>query len=113
MIARAVVVVVIVALAALITLVWERRRRTAAGLTSGITVVTAAGCRLCPLALAAVAGSDVPVTVIDINDWTDRSVRSVPTALVADRSGNVIASRSGRSAVADMGALIAMAEASS
>lgn len=110
MIPRALLVIAAVAIAALALWAWERRPLTVSGLTPGLTVVTAAGCRLCPLAIAATAGSTVPVAVVDIGDLSDRSIRSVPTAMVVDADGWLVASRSGRAAVTDMGALIAMAE---
>lgn len=111
MITRAILLFVVVAVAAFLVWGWERRPRTATGLSAGITVVTATDCRLCPLAIAAASGSTVPITIVDIGDLADRSIRSVPTAMVVDGAGNLVASRSGRSAVTDMSALIDMAEA--
>lgn len=111
MITRALLVAVVVVVAALTLWVWERRPRTASGLSAGLTVVTAMDCRLCPLAIAATTGSTAPITIVDVGDVSDRSIRSVPTAMVVDAEGKLLASRSGRAAVTDMGALIAMAEA--
>jgi hypothetical protein len=98
------------ALAWLIVDLWERRsvgRSQVVG--SGLTLITGPDCRLCPLAVAATDDAGVPVTIVDIGSVDDPSIKSLPTVLVADRSGVVIASRSGRSAISGMPELIAMA----
>lgn len=110
MIWRAVVVAVAVALALVAVRLWERRPASAQRrLSSGLTLVTGADCRLCPQAVAAAVGADVPVRIVDVGDLADPGIRSLPTAFVADRSGTVIARRSGRSAVSGMADLIALA----
>lgn len=101
----AVVVVAWVAVAA-----WERRPiRGTRLLSSGLTLVTGADCRLCPLAVAAADGAGIDVSVVDVSDFEDSSIRSLPTALVADRQGIVIARKSGRAVIASMPELISMA----
>jgi hypothetical protein len=98
------------ALAWLAVELWERRAvgRTQV-LGTGLTVITGPDCRLCPLAVAATDGAGVPVTIVDVATVGDASVKSLPTVLVADRTGAVIASRSGRLAITQMPELIAMA----
>ncbi len=110
MIWRAALVVGVVALALLLTRLWEHRSLGSSPIfAAGLTLVTGADCRLCPQAVAAAAGADIPVRIVDVSELADSPIKSLPTALVADRTGTVIASRSGRSAISGMAELIATA----
>ncbi len=111
MIWRAALVAAAVLVALVVVRFWERRAivERSAQLSTGLTLVTGADCRLCPLAVAALDGADIPVTVVDVAALTDCGIKSVPTALVTDRSGTVIASRTGRAAVSGMPDMIALA----
>lgn len=110
MIWRVFVVVVVVGAAWLAVMAWERRRVPSPRRpVPGLTLVTGADCRLCPLAVAAVGDAGIPVSIVDIADAADPSIRSIPTAFVADADGRVIARRSGRSAIAAMPELISLA----
>lgn len=110
MIWRLLAIAAVFALAWLIVGLLERRavgRRETVGW--GLSLITGPDCRLCPLAVAATTGADVPVTIVDIGSVADPSIKSLPTALVADRNGVIVASRSGRSAISAMPELIALA----
>ena len=107
MIVRLGLVVVVIGVAWLAVALWERRPRpTRRALASGLTLVTGADCALCPQAVAAVGEAGIPVTLIDIADVADPTIKSIPTAFVA---GRVIARRSGRSAITGMPDLISLA----
>lgn len=109
MISRAFAVIALLAVAWLVVGLIERRRvGPRSGVPSGLTIVTGADCRLCPLAVAAAGEAGVPVTVVDIAEFPDRVIRSLPTALVTDVSGAVLARRSGRSVITDMRVLAEM-----
>ena len=89
---------------------WERRTAFAGFRpVAGLTLVTGADCSMCPQAVAAVDGVAIPVSIIDVADAGDPTIRSIPTALVADAGGRVIARRSGRSVITAMPQLIALA----
>lgn len=107
---RVVLLVVVIGLAWLAVALWERRT-VSVGRTPaiGLTLVTGAGCRLCPQAVAALGDAGIPVSIIDIGAAADPSIRSLPTAFVTDAGGRVIARRSGRSAVTSMPELISLA----
>lgn len=110
MIFRALAVIALLALAwALVGSIERRRGGATSGIPSGLTIVTGANCRLCPLAVAAAGETGVPVTVVDVADLPGQAIRSLPTALVTDVSGAVLARRSGRSVISDMSALAALA----
>ncbi len=110
MIWRIALVVVVVGAAWLAVTLWERRTTSRLRLPgSGLTLVTGTDCRLCPQAVAAVGDAGIPVSIVDIADAGDPSIRSIPTAFVADAGGRVIARRSGRSAITAMPELIALA----
>lgn len=107
---RFAVVIAVIALAWLAVHIWERRVSQAApSFASGLTLITGANCSLCPQAVAATNGAGIRVSIVDIDDLDDSSIRSLPTAIVADTAGAVIAQRSGRSAISGMPALIALA----
>lgn len=110
MIWRLLILAAVGALSWLIVDLWERRAVGRSDVIGpGLTLITGPDCRLCPLAVAATAGAGIPVRIVDIGAVNDPSIKSLPTALVADRSGVVLASRSGRSAISGMSDLIAMA----
>ena len=110
MILRLALVVVVIGVAWLSVMLWERRvRPTRRELASGLTLVTGSDCSLCPQAVAAVGEAGIPVSIIDVADAADPTIRSIPTAFVADVNGRVIARRSGRSAITTMPELISLA----
>jgi hypothetical protein len=110
MIWRLALVIAAIGVAWVTVAIWERRRVSShRPLASGLTLVTGADCRLCPLAVAAVGQAGIPVSIVDISDAADPSIKSIPTALVADADGRVIARRSGRSAITAMPELISLA----
>ena len=86
------------------------RRSPAAGLGSGLVVVTGADCRWCDRLLAALAHRHPGrgVTIIDVRTAGEAglTVRSVPTALVVGDEGRVIMRRTGPAAVADLDRLV-------
>ena len=105
MIGRLAVVVAAVAVAWLLITLWERRptRMGSAALSPGLWLFVSDGCRLCGPAHAALtlAGHDPIIRNVGQAEGVD--IRSVPTALVVDRSGRVIWRRSGRAVVDDAG----------
>lgn len=110
MISRALGVLALLALAWLVVGLIERRRgRPTSAIPSGLTIVTGADCRLCPLAVAAAGEAGVSVSVVDVSELPGRGIRSLPTALVTDVSGAVLARRSGRSVISDMRTLAELA----
>lgn len=110
MIWRLALVIAVIGAAWIAVRIWERRPAwSARPLASGLTLVTGADCRLCPLAVAAVGDAGIAVSIVDISEAADPSIKSIPTALVADAHGRVIARRSGRSAITAMPELISLA----
>ena len=98
MILRLALVVLVIGVAGVSVTLWERRvKPTRRALASGLTLVTAVG------------EAGIPVSIIDIADAADPTIRSIPTAFVADATGRVIARRSGRSAITTMPELISLA----
>lgn len=110
MIWRFLLLVLAVGVAWLAVVIWERRTVSPGrALATGLTLVTGAGCRLCPQAVAAVGDAGIPVSIVDVAHVSDPSIKSLPTAFVTDDGGRVIARRSGRSAVTAMPELISLA----
>ena len=110
MIWRLALLALVIGAAWLAVVLWERRAASPGrALSAGLTLVTGAGCRLCAQAVAAVGDAEIPVSIVDITDARDPSIRSVPTAFVTDAGGRVIARRSGRSAITAMPELISLA----
>jgi hypothetical protein len=110
MIWRLAVVLAVVAAAWVAVRIWERRPvGSSLSLPLGLTLVTGADCRLCPLAVDAASGAEIPLSIIDVAKLADPAIKSLPTALVADRRGTIVARRSGRSAITGMPELIALA----
>lgn len=102
--------VVGVALAA----VWVRERMTPrhATLEPGITVVTGPDCRLCPALILALDIAGVEYRRVDVAmEEPPAGIRALPTILVADSAGTVAIRRSGRSAMADLDTVLAVAAA--
>lgn len=107
---RLVLLAVIIGAAWLAIALWERRTVSPGrALATGLTLVTGADCRLCPQAVIAVGDAGIPVTIVDVGDADDPTIKSLPTAFVTDAGGQVIARRSGRSAVTAMPELISLA----
>ncbi len=101
------VVGAIVAAYALVWLVERIRLRRRIGLSPGITLVTAQGCRLCPAVESALAAASP--RIVDASRLPE--VRSVPTVLVVDAGGRITMRRSGRAALTDVPALLEAARA--
>lgn len=98
------------AIAAAYAIVWvaERARiRRRPRLSPGVTLVTAAGCSLCPAVESALASASP--RVVDASSLPE--VRSVPTVLVVDGTGRVTMRRSGKAALADVASLLEAARA--
>lgn len=108
MIARIALLALVVTLAWVIVQLWERRRPVLAGLQPGITVITGPDCRLCDPAVAALRRAGVEPAIVDVADLGDAGYRSLPTAVVVDRAGRIVAARSGRLAVSDAATLAAL-----
>ena len=87
---------------------FERRNGTegTVRLSSGLTLISGPGCRLCEPAAEALrrAGAQVSITE-DPALREELRVRSLPTAIVVDDAGQVVMRRSGRSVITDAGAL--------
>jgi hypothetical protein len=110
MIWRLTLLVLVIGAAWLAVALWERRLGSSVRvLVSGLTLVTGADCTLCSQAVAAVGDAGISVSIVDIGDTADPTIRSIPTAFVADAGGRVIARRSGRSVVTAMPELITLA----
>lgn len=111
---RLLLVGAVVVLAFAVVALWERRRgRVRSGVPSGLTIATSDACILCDAALGAIAsaGPDVAVRVVDATDLAHLRIRSVPTVLVADRRGEIVLRRSGRSAITDAETIVRAARA--
>ncbi len=110
MIWRLALLVAVIGATWLAVALWERRPGLSARpLASGLTLVTGADCALCSQALTALGDPGIPVSIVDIGDAADPTIRSIPTAFVIDAGGQVIARRSGRSVVTAMPELITLA----
>lgn len=110
MIERAVVLALVVAGAFLVVRVSERVRPRGRSLRPGITVVTGPDCRLCDQVLAQLDQRGVTHRQVDVADLAcGITIRAVPTVLVADRGGDVVLRRSGKSAIADIDVIASVA----
>lgn len=110
MILRAALVGAIVGLAFLIVWVLERRRvAPSVGLPAGLTLVTGAGCSLCPRAIEEALRLSVPVRIVDVRELADNTVMSLPTLFVTSGDGVLLARRTGRSVVSEMPRLAELA----
>ena len=105
----ALLVVLLAASFGVVSRLERRRGRARAGFGPGLTLVTGDGCRLCGPAAAALAAAGAVPTVVDIASLRHRTVSSVPTAIVTDRSGKVLLRRSGRAVAEDAAALASAA----
>lgn len=90
--------------------IWERRRGSQVeGVAPGVTMFTTDDCRICPLAIESLADAGVQVHIVSANHPLADvlSVRSVPTVVVADTTGQVTLRRSGRSVITDVRSIAA------
>jgi hypothetical protein len=100
MILRLVVLLVVIAGAFLCVRWLERAKgRSRPELPPGLLLVTAPGCSLCGPARASLDRAGLSYRVADAGEVPELGVRSVPTLLLVDDSGTVVARRSGRAAV--------------
>ena len=107
---RLVLLALVIGVAWLAITLWERRTvPPGRAMSTGLTLVTGADCRLCPQAVAAVRNAGIAVSIVDIGVVADPSIKSLPTAFVTDAGGRVLARRSGRSALTAMPELISLA----
>ena len=83
------------------------RRATAAGLPTGLSLFTAAGCRWCGPALDALRDHGADVNVIAAPDplFDAMRIRSVTTAVVVGNGGSIVMRRSGPVVASDAAAL--------
>ena len=105
MIGRSVILVVVLLSVWLLVAMWERRLGTPVeGVAPGVTMFTTDDCRICPLAIESLTNAGVPVRIVSANHpLADAlSVRSVPTVVVVDQSGQLMLRRSGRSVITDV-----------
>jgi hypothetical protein len=109
MIARLVVLAIALGGAWVIVHLWERRRPSWVGFPPGITVITGPDCGLCGPAVAAFRRAGIEPMVVDVAAVGNAVYRSLPTALVVDGGGRILAARSGRLAVSEAAALAALA----
>ncbi len=110
MIGRSVILVAVLLTVWLLVGMWERRRGTPVqGVAPGVTMFTTDDCRICPLAIESLTNAGVPVQIVSANDpLADAlSVRSVPTVVVADTTGQVTLRRTGRSVITDVRSIAA------
>ena len=112
MIERLLILLAVVGIA--LAAVWIRERTTPrrATVDPGITVVTGPDCRLCPALILALDVAGVEYRRVDVaTESPPTGVRSLPTILVADTAGALAIRRSGRSAMADLDTVLAVAAA--
>jgi hypothetical protein len=110
MIERLLILLAVIGVALAIVWAWERMRPRRARIDPGITVVTGPDCRLCPGLILALDVAGVEYRRVDVAMASPPAgVRSLPTILVADDNGIVAIRRSGRSAMADLDAVLAVA----
>lgn len=111
MIERVLVLSVVIGLA-LGWVAWRERRRLAGGtVRPGITVFTGPDCRMCPGLLASLDRAGASYHLVDVSREHTPGVRSLPTVVVADASGDLALRRSGRAAVTDLPTILAVAAA--
>ena len=110
MIERLLILAVAVGVGLVVVVVRERIRPRSHHHLPGITVYTGPDCRICPPLLAMLDGADVAFHVFDVSRTEPPfTVRSLPTVVVADESGEVVLRRSGRSTVTDFDTILAVA----
>ncbi|HVR32688.1 MAG TPA: hypothetical protein VMS74_08260 [Acidimicrobiia bacterium] len=109
MIERVLVLGAVIGVALALVSAWERSRPRRLRVSPGITVFTGPDCRLCPSLLGALDAAGAVYRTVDVAARPMPGVRSLPTVLVADAGGVVALRRSGRSAVADIDLIIAVA----
>lgn len=104
---RILVLVAAVVVAAVVLRLVERRSPARLRVEPGITVYTGPACRLCPVVLDALDDAGVSYRVVDAST-VGAPVRSVPTVVVGDERGTVTIRRSGRAAITDLPAVLAI-----
>ena len=110
MIERFLILLAVVGVALAAVWVRERMRPRRATVDPGITVVTGPDCRLCPALVLALDVAGVEYRRVDVaTEPPPAGVRGLPTILVADNAGAVAIRRSGRSALADLETVLAVA----
>lgn len=110
MIERFLVLLVAVGLALAVVLIRERIRPRNLSVQPGITVFTGPDCRLCPPLISALDAAGAEYRTVDVSmSPVGMGVRSLPTVVVADVRGDIALRRSGRSAVVDVGTILAVA----
>ena len=81
---------------------WQRRRGARLHFSPGVTLFTSAGCSLCGPVEHALRRAGVVPIVRDAATVEGLAIRSTPTVIVADESGEVVVRRSGRMALDDV-----------
>ncbi len=110
MIERLLILALVVAVAFALLRLRERRRPRRMRLDPGITVLTGPDCRLCDPLVAALDEVDADYRLWDVTrTGAPISVRALPTVLVADRDGDVVLRRAGRSAIVDLATILDVA----
>ena len=105
MIVRVSIAVAAFALAWLLVSVWERKNGPQVkSVLPGVTMFTTAECRICPEAVSQLQRAGVEVRLLDAHHRlaSTLKVRSVPTLVVADESGQVTLRRAGRAVISDI-----------
>lgn len=101
---RILILLAVVAAAWAVIAIAERRRGADRhGLPQGVLIVTTEACRLCEDAVRAIskAGPELTPRIVDATELDTLHIRSAPTVIVADRRGEIVLRRSGRSAIFD------------
>lgn len=109
MIVRVSIVLAAFALAWLLVSIWERRGGSQVeSVLPGVTMFTTAECRICPEAVSQLQRAGVEVRLLDAQHRlaSTLKVRSVPTLVVADESGQVTLRRAGRAVVSDINRIV-------
>lgn len=109
---RILILAAVIGLALAATSILSRRKGTVSDLPVGLTLVTGAECRLCPMAVEAASQLDMPVRIVDVHDFTCSDIRSLPTLFAADNDGGLLARRAGRSVITEMARMAALAAGS-
>lgn len=94
---------VVLAAWAVVAVVERRKGADRHGLPQGLLIVTTEACRLCEDAVRAIseAGPELTPRIVDATALESLHIRSAPTVIVADRRGEIVLRRTGRSAIFD------------
>lgn len=99
---RVLILAAVTVLIAVVIRMFERRPiRRKASLPAGLTLVSGSGCGLCLSVRNTLDHRGTPYREVDISEVPDLGIRSLPTLLLVDDSGEITWKRSGRSAVVD------------